>query len=89
MDLTNKQNAVELLKSSESDQDWSDNVDAIQAANGGGYPPWWYQEVIATGLPQAVADKWQGDAGIEIVLAGPRQSEKSYIGSDGRWVDPQ
>lgn len=63
--LKTQEDAVALLKSATSDEDWNDKVDQIQAANGG-YPSWWYIAVIAPGLPQQVSSTWGGDGYIHI-----------------------
>lgn len=58
-DLTVKENALEILESSASKLDWKNACDAIKKANGGNYPSWWYQEVIANRLVHQVSAIWQ------------------------------
>ena len=44
-----KQEALALLNGVKSEAEWNSACDKIKAACGG-YPDWWYSEVIQTGL---------------------------------------
>lgn len=45
-----KNQAIELMKSSTSKEDWNNKCDQVKAANGGQYPEWWYAEIVISGL---------------------------------------
>lgn len=64
-DLTNEDQAVELLKSSQSARDWDTNVDGIRQANGG-YPRWWYKAVILPGIEGQQISKWSEESKVQI-----------------------
>jgi hypothetical protein len=49
----NKQEVIDLMKSSKSNKDWNTNCDIVKLENGGGYPNYWYAEVILSGLCDA------------------------------------
>ncbi len=44
-----KQEVIDLMRSSKSKQEWNANCDKVKKACGG-YPDFWYPEVIATNL---------------------------------------
>lgn len=57
----NEQEAIDLMKSSRSTQEWNDNCDKIKAAYLGkpgasfdGYPDWWYARIIRSGVADMV-----------------------------------
>ena len=56
-DLTQKQNVVNLMKSSRSEPEWNNNCDAVKAANNG-YPSWWYAEIILSAVLQLTRTSW-------------------------------
>lgn len=45
-----KNEVINLMKSSKSHQEWNANCDTVKKAHGGGYPDYWYQEIILSGL---------------------------------------
>jgi len=45
-----KQEVMDLLKSSKNSSEWNANCDTIKKAFNGGYPAWWYQEVVLSGF---------------------------------------
>ncbi len=49
---------VELMKSSNSPQEWDANCDKVKAAFGG-YPSFWFPEVIASGLLMQQSVRWE------------------------------
>jgi len=63
--LTNKDVALQLLKSSKSEREWNNACDAIKDANSG-YPSWWYQEIVLSGLVHEVAAAFGSDGDIHI-----------------------
>ncbi len=44
-----KEEVIDLLRSSKNSQEWNDNCDLVKKAFNG-YPSWWYQEIILSGL---------------------------------------
>lgn len=58
-----KNEAIELMKSSTSKDDWNKKCDQVKAASGG-YPDWWYSEVILSGL----MDETLGDGASKITI---------------------
>jgi hypothetical protein len=61
----NKESVIELMKSSQSEEDWNNNVDRVKAAFTG-YPDWWFAEIVASGLLKETAAKWGGAGEIQI-----------------------
>lgn len=57
-DLTSEKGVVDHMSASTSEQDWNKRCDEVKAANGGGYPDFWYFKVIMSGLGNRVASKW-------------------------------
>ena len=49
----------ELMADSTSNAEWSRNCDAVRAANGGNYPPFWYDTVEASGLADRTCAKFK------------------------------
>lgn len=45
----NKNEVITLMKSSKNEEDWDKNCDKVKAACGG-YPDFWYPEIIVSGL---------------------------------------
>jgi hypothetical protein len=45
----NKQEVVDLMKSSKSEQEWNDNADKVKAACGG-YPDFWFGAIVLSGV---------------------------------------
>jgi len=52
-DLTTKQGVIALMESSKTPAEWNANCDAVKAANGG-YPSFWYSEIVMGGLADRV-----------------------------------
>jgi hypothetical protein len=49
---------VTLMLSSESEEEWNDNADAVKEAFGG-YPAFWYPAVILSGVAYYARQRWQ------------------------------
>lgn len=47
----------ELMRSSKNEQEWNANCDKVKAACGG-YPDWWYGEIVLSGLVNEVQGTW-------------------------------
>ena len=45
-----QQEMIDLMASSKNDFEWNENCDKVKAAFGGDYPPFWYKEIIVSGL---------------------------------------
>lgn len=48
-DLTIRENVVNLMKSSKTENEWKINCDKVKQANNG-YPSFWYEAVILSNL---------------------------------------
>ena len=68
-----KDEALALLKSSNSADEWDANCEKIKAAHGGQYPEWWYPEVVMSTLVGQAAAKFGGDADIHITPIDPKK----------------
>ena len=62
-----EQEVVDLMKSSKSEEDWNANCDRVKEANGG-YPPFWYRAIVASGLAREVSARWGGDDQLNFVV---------------------
>jgi hypothetical protein len=60
-----KEEVLSLMRSSKNSQEWNDNCDKIKKAHDGGYPDYWYAEVIASGL----ADETLGQGASKITIS--------------------
>ena len=56
-----KQVVIDLMTSSKSKEEWNENCDKVKAAHNGGYPEWWYVEIIESGLYSRVRMGWVGN----------------------------
>ena len=56
-----EQEVVDLMKSSNSEDEWTTNCDVVKEKFGG-YPDFWYTATIASGLVDETRAKW-GDTG--------------------------
>lgn len=61
-----KEEVKSLMESSQSEQEWNDNCNKVKAAYDG-YPPFWYQEIVLSGLAGRVAARFGKDDKIHIV----------------------
>jgi len=50
--------AKALMRSSESEQEWNDNCDEVKRRCGG-YPGFWFAEIMLSGLAEDVAGGWK------------------------------
>lgn len=48
----NAEQVVELMLSSKSENQWSDNCDKVKAEFGGNYPDFWFVKIIIGGILQ-------------------------------------
>lgn len=63
--LTTPEGVKQLMSSSKNENEWNSNVDLVKDANNG-YPSFWYQEVILSGLSNSVAETFGMDSDIHI-----------------------
>jgi len=68
--LRTPEGVTELMASSADGREWNKNVAAVQKANGG-YPSFWPETVIASGLLDRTAAKWP-DATVTINMGPSR-----------------
>lgn len=47
-----------LMSSSKNKYEWNANCDLVKSANKGGYPSFWFSEIVMSGLAQRVASGW-------------------------------
>ena len=64
-DLTTVAGTKTRLALCMSEEHWGMAVDEFKEANGG-YPPWWWAEIVQSGFADKVAKGWGGDMGITI-----------------------
>ncbi len=74
-----KQVVIDLMTSSKSKEEWNENCDKVKVAHNGGYPEWWYVEIIESGLHSRVRMGWVGN--LENVSGGLNLTGfKTYYG---------
>lgn len=58
-DLTDKQDVIEFMLASTSEENWNDNCDKVKAANNG-YPKFWFGAIISGGvlLESRLTNNW-------------------------------
>lgn len=61
----NEKEVVELMKSSNSEQEWSDNCKKVKDSCGG-YPEFWYRAILLSGICRETSAKWGGNDKIRI-----------------------
>jgi hypothetical protein len=52
-----KTEVVNLMKSAYSEEDWNNKCDQVKSACGG-YPDYWFAEIIASGLADRTKASW-------------------------------
>lgn len=52
-----QEEVVKLMESSKSETEWNANCDAVKQANGG-YPAFWYEAILLSGLCARVRATW-------------------------------
>lgn len=66
VDLTTQEGVVAMMESSLDRAGWNANCNAVKEANGGHYPPFWFEAIIASGLLDRVAAAWGSSSAITI-----------------------
>lgn len=64
----NKQEVIALMESSKSVQEWDDNCGKVQKAFGG-YPSFWFAEILQTKLAERTLSAFGRSSEIKIVLS--------------------
>ena len=57
--MTNPDNVRNLMASSVSKKEWTENCNLVKAANGGDYPDFWFAAVIRSGISAAAESKFE------------------------------
>ena len=57
MNLTTKEGVVQYMSQATSESDWNRRCDEVKRHNGG-YPKFWYQVIILSGLAASVSSGW-------------------------------
>lgn len=68
MNLTTPEGVAEYMTQATSAADWDARIAVVKTANGGGYPSFWFQTIIMSGLLSKTAAKWGDDGEIKVVL---------------------
>jgi len=63
-----EQEVVELMRGSKTRAEWDSNCDKVKAACDG-YPEFWYQAILASGLAATVSASFGSDAEIHITTS--------------------
>lgn len=53
-----KDEVIALMRNSKSEDEWNRNCDAVKRAFNG-YPDWWYQDIIQSGVLTEARQQWQ------------------------------
>jgi hypothetical protein len=61
----NKQEVIDLMRSSKNSTEWRTNCDLVKNAHSNNYPSYWYSEIISSGLCDEILGK--GSSEIKIV----------------------
>jgi len=64
-DLATPDGVTAHMSESTSEDDWNRRCDEVKAANGGGYPDFWYEKVILSGLLDKTLGAGSSDVKIE------------------------
>lgn len=60
-----EQEVVDLMESSQTEQEWNNNATKVKQACGG-YPAFWFKAIVLSGLINRVAQRWGDDGKIKI-----------------------
>lgn len=62
----NRDEVVALMESATSERDWNNKADQVKAACGG-YPGFWWDAIMLSGLANRVLGRFGSDANIRII----------------------
>lgn len=65
MDLTTPEGVTAYMSQSTSEDDWNDRGQAVKDANSG-YPSFWWETVVKSGLSERVAQSFGGNYGLHV-----------------------
>lgn len=57
---------IALMKTSASAREWNANCVAVKKACGGGYPAFWYEAILQSGLAREIMAKFGGSPDITV-----------------------
>jgi hypothetical protein len=60
-----KQQVIDLMESCKSDAEWNAACDLVKRTCGG-YPDFWWKEIIQSGLGDRVMARWGGSTAIKV-----------------------
>jgi len=63
--MMTKEEVIALMASSLSEDEWNSNCDTVKSRCGG-YPNFWWEQIIKSGLGDRTAAKWGGDMEMHI-----------------------
>ncbi len=58
IDLTNASDTRAYMEQSKNESDWNKRCDEVKAANYGGYPVWWFDTIILSGIAGETSKRW-------------------------------
>ena len=67
MDYTKLEDVKAALSETRSEKEWNRVCDEVKEGNDGGYPAWWWKEIIVSGFADGVMKKWGGSTEIHVV----------------------
>ena len=50
-----KEDAVKLMSSSKTEEEWNANCDKVKAAHNGDYPDYWFDAIMSSGVAWRVS----------------------------------
>jgi len=53
-----KEQALSILEATKSEQEWNNAIDHQIKPAFGGYPEWWFFEVVMSGFAHRVSSQW-------------------------------
>ena len=62
----NEQQVIDLMESSQTSQEWSDNCDKVKAACGGNYPSFWWPVMKLSGRMDKILARWDSDSSLRL-----------------------
>lgn len=48
------------MQSSNTQDEWNQNLEKVKSAHNGELPEYWYREIVNSGLVDEIAKKWNG-----------------------------
>lgn len=49
--MMTKQEVIDLMRSSKTEEEWNENCEKVKEAHGGQYPDYWFASIIIGTLP--------------------------------------